>query len=180
MKIVELRPPFAAGELKRFHAGDLVTISGVVATARDKAYQRVVSEEKFPVDVKGGVVYHCGPLAVRRGERWEILSAGPTTSARLDSMEGEFIKKTGVRAIVGKGGVGEEVAKKMKELGCIYLAFPGGAGVLAAEKIEGVEKVLWEELGAAEAVWVLKVKDFGPLVVAVDLHGGNIYSRRNF
>ncbi|MFN4132782.1 MAG: FumA C-terminus/TtdB family hydratase beta subunit [Candidatus Hadarchaeales archaeon] len=177
MKTVELRPPLTLEELKHLKAGDLVKITGVVVTARDKAYLRVASGAKFPVDVKGGVVYHCGPLAVKRCGKWEIISAGPTTSSRLDPMEKKFIEKTGVRAIVGKGGVGKDVAEEMRELGCVYLAFPGGAGVLAAGKIEDVERIAWEELGTAEAVWVLRVKDFGPLVVAVDLHGGNLYSK---
>ena len=78
---------------------------------------------------------------------------------------------------MGKGGVSEEVAVQLARLGCVYLAFTGGAGVLAARAIEKVEKVYWEELGPAEALWVLRVKEFGPLVVAVDTHGGNLYIR---
>jgi tartrate dehydratase beta subunit/fumarate hydratase class I family protein len=78
---------------------------------------------------------------------------------------------------VGKGGVGEDVARELRRLGCVYLAFTGGAGVLAASAVERVEKVLWQKLGAAEALWVLYVRNFGPLVVAIDLHGGNLYLR---
>jgi fumarate hydratase subunit beta len=130
------------------------------------------------MELRGGVVYHCGPLARRTPEGWRIISAGPTTSARLDRAQAEFVRLTGIRALVGKGGVDEEVAAQLARLGCVYLAFTGGAGVLAAGAIEEVERVYWEELGPAEALWVLRVRDFGPLVVAVDTQGGNLYVRR--
>lgn len=175
LRVADLKPPLKEVEVKKLKAGDLVSITGKIVTARDGAYERVVSGAGFPVDVRGGAVYHCGPLAIKERKRWKIISAGPTTSARLDPMEEEFIRRTGVRAIVGKGGVGAAVAEKMRKLGCIYLAFPGGAGVLAAERIEAVEGLFWEELGMAEAVWVLKVKEFGPLVVGVDFHGSSLY-----
>lgn len=164
-------------EIQNLQAGELVSITGKIVTARDKAYARVVSGARLPLELKGGVVYHCGPLAKRTSDGWHIISAGPTTSARLDQLQVEFIRRTGVRAIVGKGGVGEEIAAQLARLGCVYLAFTGGAGVLAAKTIERVEKVFWEELGPAEAIWVFWVKEFGPLVVAVDTHGGNLYIR---
>jgi tartrate/fumarate subfamily iron-sulfur-dependent hydro-lyase beta chain len=91
-------------------------------------------------------------------------------------MQAEFVERTGVRGLVGKGGIGEEVAEKLAQLGCVYLAFPGGAGVLAAQAITRVEKIFWKELGA-EALWMLRVRDFGPLVVAIDVKGGNLYLR---
>ena len=146
-------------------------------TARDKAYARAISGTKLPVKLQGGVVYHCGPLAKRTPSGWKILSAGPTTSARMDPVQAEFVKLTGVRALVGKGGVGGEVADQLARLGCIYLAFPGGAGALAAKSIEKIERVFWEDLGDAEALWVLDVRDFGPLVVAIDTKGNNLYLR---
>ncbi len=93
-------------------------------------------------------------------------------------MQAEFVRRTGVRALVGKGGLGEEVAVELARLGCVYLAFTGGAAVLAAQAIEKVERVLWQDLGAAEALWVLRVRDFGPLVVAVDTKGNNLYLRQ--
>jgi tartrate/fumarate subfamily iron-sulfur-dependent hydro-lyase beta chain len=106
-----------------------------------------------------------------------VISAGPTTSARLDPMQVDFVRATGVRALIGKGGVGGEVAKNLARLGCIYLAFTGGAGALAASQVEEVENIFWEELGP-EAIWVLRVRDFGPMVVAVDLRGNNLFQRR--
>ncbi len=156
--------------------GDIVTIDGIIVTARDKVYARVTSGKKLPIDLNGGVVYHCGPIAERAGKSWRIISAGPTTSARMDPMQVEFVKRTGTRALIGKGGVGAEVAGDLAKRGCVYLAFTGGAGALAASQIERVESVFWKELGP-EAVWVFSVKGFGPLVVAIDAAGGNLYEK---
>jgi tartrate/fumarate subfamily iron-sulfur-dependent hydro-lyase beta chain len=170
-----LKPPLSGKEVQELKAGDLVAISGRIITFRDRAYTRVSSGQKPPLDLKGWIVYHCGPLAKREKGKIKILSAGPTTSARLDDMQVDFLRRTGVRCLIGKGGVGNRVARELRNLGCVYLAFTGGAGVLAAEAIDGVERVLWEDLGDLEALWVLRVEGFGPLVVAIDLHGGNLY-----
>jgi tartrate dehydratase beta subunit/fumarate hydratase class I family protein len=91
-------------------------------------------------------------------------------------MQAEFVERTGARAIIGKGGVGRDVAGELARLGCVYLSFTGGAGVLAARAIK-VQKILWQDLGAAEALWVLRVQDFGPLVVVIDTRDGNLYLR---
>ena len=177
MKIIRLTPPLSEGDVRRLHAGDFVLINGKVFTARDKAYNRVISGMKPPIDLKGGVIYHCGPIVRRTPSGWRIISAGPTTSARMDPMQVEFVRRTGARALVGKGGIGADVAKNIAELGCVYLAYTGGVGVLAAKQIAEVEGLLWEDLGYAEAMWALRVKDFGPLVVAIDTHGENLYLR---
>lgn len=176
MRINRLKTPLKTKDVEKLRARDLVTINGTIVTARDKVYARVIAGKKLPINLRGGVIYHCGPLAKRTAKGWQIISAGPTTSARLDPMQVEFVKHTGVKALVGKGGVGKEVADQLAKLGCVYLAFTGGAGALAASQIEGVEKVFWEELGP-EAIWVLKVKDFGPMVVAIDAVGSNLYER---
>jgi len=165
-------------EVRKLRAGDIVSITGKIVTARDKAYARVISGAKLPVELRSGVIYHCGPLAKRTPKGWHIISAGPTTSARLDLVQAEFVRRTGVRALVGKGGVDKDVATQLARLGCVYLAFTGGAGVLAAKAIEKTEKVYWGDLGPAEAFWVLRVREFGPLVVAIDTHGGNLYLRQ--
>ncbi|MDI6642808.1 MAG: FumA C-terminus/TtdB family hydratase beta subunit [Candidatus Hodarchaeaceae archaeon] len=175
--MTKLTPPLSEGDIRRLRAGDLVTITGRIVTARDKAHVRITKGRKSPVGLRGGVIYHCGPLAKRTPKGWQILSAGPTTSARMDPMQVEFVKRTGVRALIGKGGVNEEIAGQLAKLGCVYLAFTGGAGVIAARAIEKIEKILWEDLGPAEAIWVLRVRNFGPLVVAVDTRGNNLYLR---
>ncbi|MCS7131560.1 MAG: FumA C-terminus/TtdB family hydratase beta subunit [Hadesarchaea archaeon] len=177
-----LKPPLDEESVRGLKVGDFVSITGRIFTARDRTYDMILklfrTGRRMPLDLRGGVVYHCGPLARKMRGTWQVLSAGPTTSARLDHMQVEFVKLTGARALVGKGGVGEDVAKELRRLGCIYLAFTGGAGVLAASAVERVEKVLWQNLGAAEALWVLRVRNFGPLVVAIDLRGGNLYLRK--
>ncbi len=174
-----LKLPLSERQVKQLKAGDLITITGRIVTARDRAYARAIellrAGKKLPLDLRGAVVYHCGPLARRTRKGLKILSAGPTTSARLDHLQAEFVERTGVRALIGKGGVSEEVAEELARLGCVYLAYTGGAGALAAKSIRRVEKILWRDLGPAEAVWVLNVKGFGPLVVAIDVHGGNLY-----
>lgn len=178
-RVLNLKPPLSETDIRKLRVGDLVTITGRVVTARDKAYARALNllrvRKKLPLDLRGGIIYHCGPLVKRSPSGLQIISAGPTTSARLDRMQAEFVERTGVRALIGKGGIDEEVAAELARLGCIYLAFTGGAGVLAARQIKKIEKVLWMDLGWAEALWVFDVENFGPLVVAIDTKGGNLY-----
>lgn len=180
-EITILSPPLSEEEVRELKAGDMVKITGTIITARDKAYARILefsrAGKKIPVDLEGGVVYHCGPLVKKTDDEWEIISAGPTTSARLDDVQTKFVENTRVRALIGKGGMSQKVAEEIGELGCIYLAFTGGAGALAAKSINSIEDLVWEDLGTAEAIWVLKVRDLGPLIVAVDLKGGNLYQR---
>ncbi len=179
--IKTLKTPLTEKEVQNLEAGDIVQISGEIFTARDKAYKRVLdfSKEgkKIPVNLKNGVIYHCGPLTKSTKDGWEIISAGPTTSARLDSIQVDFLKTTGVKAIIGKGGVGKKVASELPSLKCVYLSFPGGAAALAAKSIKSIEKVIWEDLSVVEAIWVLKVKNFGPLTVGIDTKGNNLYLR---
>lgn len=120
-------------------------------------------------------LYHLGPIVRKVGERWEVVSAGPTTSARMEMYEAEFIEKTGVRIIIGKGGMGSKTAEACKKFGAVYTIFTGGAGALGAKAIEEVERVEWLDLGMPEALWVLRVRDFGPLTVTIDAEGRNFY-----
>lgn len=174
-----LKPPLRKEDIGGLRAGEIVWLTGRVVTARDKAYVRALNlfrrGGKLPIDLEGGVIYNCGPLARRRGGKWEIVSAGPTTSSRMDEMQVEFIRRTGIRAVVGKGEIGKKVSSEFSHLKCVYLTFTGGAGVLAAQNITGVDRVIWPELGWAEAMWVLRVENFGPLVVTVDIHGRSLY-----
>ncbi len=181
-KLIELQPPLSGQKIELLRAGDVVSLSGTIVIARDKAYARALdllrSGKKLPIDLRNGVVYHCGPLVKKTPRGPKIVSAGPTTSARLDDMQTDFVRLTGVKALIGKSGVGEDMASELARLGCIYLAFTGGAGVLASRSIRRVKKILWRDLGPIEGLWVLDVKKFGPLVVAIDVHGDNLYLRR--
>ena len=176
LKITRLTTPLSKSDVGHLRAGGLVILDGKIFTFRDKAYQRVISGKKPPADLKGSVIYHCGPIVKKTQNGWKIISAGPTTSARMDPMQVDFVRRTGARALVGKGGIGKEVAGRLAGLGCIYFAYTGGAGALAASQVQEVENVFWEELGP-EAIWVLRVRDFGPLVVSTDTVGGNLYER---
>jgi len=122
------------------------------------------------------LVYHVGPVVKKVQDRWKIIAAGPTTSARMEALEADFIKTFGIRGIIGKGGMFEKTTNACKEFGAFYGAFVGGCAVLAARAIEEVETVYWlDELGIPEAVWLLRVNKFGPLTVAIDSHGNNLF-----
>jgi len=181
-KIIDMRPPLNDKKIEELKVGDIVSLSGTIVTARDKAYARALdllrSGKKLPIDMRNGIVYHCGPLVKRTPRGQKIVSAGPTTSTRLDDMQIDFVRRTGVKALIGKSGVRGDVASELARLGCIYLAFTGGAGVLASRSIKRVKKTLWRDLGPIEGLWVLDVKKFGPLVVAIYVYGGNLYLRK--
>jgi fumarate hydratase subunit beta len=154
--------------------GDVVTFSGELITTRDRASKRAIETGEIPAPAH--TIYHCGPLVKKTNEH-EVISAGPTTSARLNEYTREMAEKFGTRLFVGKGGMDAASGKVFEEFGCAYLAFTGGAGALAARGIKEVKEVFWEDLGMAEAVWHLRVEDFGPLVVAMDTRGGSLYDR---
>jgi tartrate/fumarate subfamily iron-sulfur-dependent hydro-lyase beta chain len=183
-KVYKLKTPLTDEDVEKLNIGDIVYVSGIVVTARDEAHKKILETiekgEKLPIDLKGLVLYHCGPVARKRPDgTWEIVAAGPTTSMRMESVEAEFIEKTGVKMIVGKGGMGERTTEAMKKYKAVYAVFTGGAGALAAEAIKRVKDVYWlEELGIPEAVWVFEVENFGPLVVTIDTKGRNFYQER--
>ncbi len=176
----ETRLPMTEEESRALRVGDVLHLSGRLFTARDAAH-RILADclargETLPFEPVPDVVYHCGPLAVRRGAGWRILSAGPTSSTRLDLYAPALIAGLGLHLLVGKGGMGESTQQALRERGAAYAHFTGGAGALAARAIEQVEGVLWlEELGMPEAVWFLRVNRLGPLLVTMDSVGGNLY-----
>ncbi|HUK92609.1 MAG TPA: FumA C-terminus/TtdB family hydratase beta subunit [Methanomicrobiales archaeon] len=165
--MIDLTTPLG-GEVLSLRAGDRVTLSGVVYTARDEAHVRM-KEKGIPFDPRGAVVYHCGPVVA--GEK--IIAAGPTTSARMDSLAG-FLIDAGVRGIIGKGGMGREVVELLRGR-AVYLAFTGGCAALAASRMR-LKGVHFPDLGMAEAVWVIEV-DRLPLVVGIDAHGNDLFGR---
>jgi fumarate hydratase subunit beta len=166
-------------EVRSLTAGDEVSLSGPVYTARDEAHLRALEMhtrgKPLPFDLQGMALYHCGPIMSKDGEGWKIVAAGPTTSSRMNSVEPAFIRAFGVRAVIGKGGMSKETVEAMKEIGCVYLAFTGGAAVIASQGIAKVIGVDWLDLGMPEAVWHLEAHEFGPLIVAIDAHGRSLY-----
>jgi len=175
---MKLRTPLSKEAVLKLRAGDIVYVSGDIITARDRASLRILEMlrrgEKPPVELNGSIIYHCGPIVVEEDGSWRIIAAGPTTSARVNELTKEILAHLDVIGIMGKGGMSPEVKAALRGKG-IYLAYPGGAGALAAEMIKEVKGVYWKDLGMPEALWVLRVEDFGPLVVGIDAHGRSIY-----
>jgi tartrate/fumarate subfamily iron-sulfur-dependent hydro-lyase beta chain len=172
--------PFSSEVLKKLEVNDVLYVTGKIFTARDSAHMKMrgMKPKDLPFDPSGMGLYHCGPLMKQEDGRWIALSAGPTTSSRMEEFEDILLDRFGFHLIIGKGGMGDRTRKALKKTGSVYAAFPGGAGVLAAEKITQVSQVYWlEELGMPEAVWILEVQEFGPLVVAMDSLGQTLYRR---
>ncbi len=172
---IELKLPVSEEDVRKLKVGDVVYLTGTIVTARDEAHKKII-EEGAPIDLKGLAIYHCGPVVRKKDGKWEVVAAGPTTSARMNALQAEVLKRTGARLVVGKGGMTKELLPFFKEYGAAYLTFPGGAALLAAKAIKRVKAVYWlDELGVPEAMWVFEVERFGPLVVAIDSHGNSLY-----
>ncbi|MEM3640337.1 MAG: FumA C-terminus/TtdB family hydratase beta subunit [Candidatus Bathyarchaeia archaeon] len=179
MAIYKLKTPISEEEIRKLKVNDVLYISGTIVTARDQAHRRALeyrSQGKpLPINLEGLAVFHCGPVVSKEGEKWVAVAAGPTTSTRMDIFEDEFIKNFKVRVIIGKGGMGKKTTDAMAKYGAVYGSFTGGAAVLAAKAIKNVKGVEWLDLGTPEALWIFEVEDFGPLAVAIDSHGNNLF-----
>jgi tartrate/fumarate subfamily iron-sulfur-dependent hydro-lyase beta chain len=168
--------PVSKEEIKKLKIRDVIYVTGEIFTARDEAHHMMLEKDKIPFDPSKMALFHCGPLMKKEKNKWHVVSAGPTTSSRMEIFEDKFLEKFGTNIIIGKGGMGERTEKALQKFTCVYTAYTGGAGALAADKVEEVPAVYWlEELGMPEAAWIFKVIEFGPLVVAIDSHGGSIY-----
>ena len=177
-----LTTPIGAEDLADIKIGDVIYLSGHIVTCRDVPHRRVVQEgRELPIDIRGGAILHAGPIIRKTGdggkEGFEMVSVGPTTSMRMEKFEREFIAKTGVRLIVGKGGMGEGTMSGCKEFGAIHCVFPAGCAVVAATQVEEIESADWTELGMPEMLWKCRVKEFGPLIVSIDAHGNNLFEQ---
>ena len=174
-----LTTPISAEDLADIKIGDVIYLSGHIVTCRDVPHRRVVQEDReLPLDIRGGAILHAGPIIRKTGEKsFEMVSVGPTTSMRMEKFEREFIAKTGVRLIVGKGGMGEGTMSGCEEFGAIHCVFPAGCAVVAATQVEEIESADWTELGMPETLWKCRVKEFGPLIVSIDAHGNNLFEQ---
>jgi fumarate hydratase subunit beta len=179
MAVYKYKTPISEEQIRKLRVNDVLYITGTVVTARDQAHRRALEYFKegkpVPMNLEGLVVFHCGPVVSKQGEKWVAVAAGPTTSTRMDIFEDEFIKNFKVRVVIGKGGMGKRTTDAMAKYGAVYGAFTGGAAVLAARAIKNVRSVEWFDLGIPEAMWVFEVEDFGPLAVAIDSHGNNLF-----
>ncbi|MFN3739253.1 MAG: FumA C-terminus/TtdB family hydratase beta subunit [Thermodesulfovibrionales bacterium] len=170
--MVRLITPLEESTIRSLRAGELVYISGLLITARDKVHKYLMENKPDIPELKNSVIYHSGPIV----KDSKVISAGPTTSARLEPYEAELIAHYGIRAIIGKGGMGKRTQEALRQYGAVYLQATGGAAVYLAEKIKKIIDVKFlEEFGMPEAMWFLEVEEF-PAIVTMDSHGGNLHS----
>ena len=162
-----LTTPIKDEDLEALNIGDVVYLTGTLVTCRDVAHRRLIElGRELPVDLKGGAIFHAGPIVRQKEDgEYEMVSIGPTTSMRMEKFEKEFIKQTGVKLIVGKGGMGPETQEGCVENKAVHAIFPG------VEKLEAAE---WKDLGMPETLWVNRVREFGPLIISIDTKGKNL------
>jgi tartrate/fumarate subfamily iron-sulfur-dependent hydro-lyase beta chain len=175
-----LNLPLMKNEISKLQIRDVIYVSGKIFTARDEAHQLMLDLEAntVPFTPAEMALFHCGPLMKQVESGWQVISAGPTTSSRMELFEDRFIAKYSITLIIGKGGMSFRTQHALQKHGAVYTAFTGGVGALAADLIDDVLNVFWlERLGMPEAVWLFRVKDFGPLIVAMDAHGASLYKR---
>ncbi|KXA93452.1 fumarate hydratase [candidate division MSBL1 archaeon SCGC-AAA259I14] len=176
-----LKTPLDPEKVKELKVNDSFYVTGKIFTARDAAHEKLLEiheEGKEPPFSLGDYpCYHCGPVMKKENDEWKLVSAGPTTSIRMEIFEDEFMDKFGTKIFVGKGGMGEKTLKALQKHGGVYAQFTGGAGSLMAGSVKKVEDVFYlDELGIPEAIWLLKVEEFGPLVVTMDSHGSSLHA----
>jgi fumarate hydratase, class I len=170
---VTLRTPLTEEQVRALKVGDIVLVSGQVNTGRDAVHAHLMKHDP-PIDLRGSVLYHCGPVVAKQGEGWRVTAAGPTTSIREEPYQADIIRKYGVRAVIGKGGMGGKTLAALKDAGAVYLNAIGGAAQFYARAINRVEGVSLMEFGTPEAMWHLVVTDF-PAIVTMDAHGNSLH-----
>ena len=180
MSTFEFKTPVSDEDIKKVHIGDVIYLTGDIVTGRDDVHHRVViSGKEPPVDLKGKAIFHAGPImkkisAEGEPDKYKVISVGPTTSMRMEKAQAEFLEKTGVKIIIGKGGMGPKTTRGCIDNCAIHTIFPGGCAVVAAEEVVDVEGVEWLDLGMPEAMWKLNADKFGPLIVSIDSYGNNL------
>ncbi len=179
MSVYKLKTPISEETIRKLKINDTLYITGIIVTARDSAHRRALEffkkGEKMPIDLEGLGIFHCGPIVKKEGCKFITIAAGPTTSTRMEIFEDDFIKNFKPRVIIGKGGMGKRTTDAMQKYGGVYGAFTGGAAILASNAVKKVKDVAWVDLGMPEALWILEVENFGPLTVAIDSHGNNLF-----
>ena len=178
--IRHIQLPATPADVASWRVGDIVFLTGVALTARDLAHRRILAAaergERLPFDPTGLPIFHCGPLARRDASGWTITGLGPTTSARMESSTPAIMARYRTPFLIGKGGMGPATRGALVEHGAAYLAAVGGTGALGALSVEAVLGVYWlEEVGMPDAVWILRLCDYGPLVVTMDSIGRDLH-----
>jgi tartrate/fumarate subfamily iron-sulfur-dependent hydro-lyase beta chain len=174
-----LEIPFTEEKIRALKVGDSVEITGVLFTGRDAVHKYLHEGGQLPaaVNLRDGILYHCGPVVIKDGQgQWKVVAAGPTTSIREEPYQGQIIKDFGLRGVIGKGGMGERTLAACQQHGCVYFHAVGGAAQVLAECIKSVRGVyLLEKFGAPEAIWELEVERF-PAVVTMDAQGHSLHA----
>ena len=171
---IALTTPMSEEQIRALKVGDVVLLNGIMYTGRDVVHHHLMTHDA-PVDLQGGALYHCGPVALKKGDTWTMHAAGPTTSSREEPYQADVIRKFGIRAVIGKGGMGPQSLAALKEHGAVYLNAIGGAAQYYARCITNVEGVDFFEFGIPEAMWHLRVKDF-PAIVTMDAKGNSLHA----
>jgi fumarate hydratase class I len=170
--VVRLKTPLTNEDIRKLKVGDVVLLDGVVFTGRDAVHKYLHDGGELN-EIRNGVIYHCGPVVLKDSNGYRVVAAGPTTSIREEPYQADIIKRFGIKAVIGKGGMGPKTQKACQENGCVYLHGIGGAAQIYAQCVQRVLSVRLEQFGSPEAVWELEVKNF-PAVVAIDSHGNNL------
>ncbi|HKV38611.1 MAG TPA: FumA C-terminus/TtdB family hydratase beta subunit [Blastocatellia bacterium] len=169
-----IQAPVPEATVRSLAVGDVVLISGEMYTGRDAVHSHLMKHAP-PASLADSVLYHCGPVVMKDNGHYRITAAGPTTSIREEPYQADIIKRYGIRAVIGKGGMGKRTLDAMKEAGAVYLNAIGGAAQYYAKCIDEVMDVNLLEFGIPEAMWHLRVHDF-PAIVTMDAHGNSLHA----
>lgn len=176
--MTSLTTPISDQQIRSLKVGDEIAITGTLFTGRDAVHKYLHEGGKLPpgVNLKDGILYHCGPVVIKDEQgNWKCVAAGPTTSIREEPYQWQVIRDFGLRGVIGKGGMGDKTLQACKEHGCVYLHAIGGAAQVLAQCIKRVRNVyMMEQFGAPEAIWEFEVENF-PAVVTMDSHGGSLH-----
>lgn len=168
-----LNTPVSEAEIRELRVGDMVLINGTIFTGRDAVHKYLHEGGELDL-IKNGIIYHCGPVILENDNQYQVMAAGPTTSIREEPYQGEIIKKFGIKAVIGKGGMGAKTLKACQENGAVYLHAIGGAAQIYAQCVKAVPSVHLKHLGSPEAVWEFQVEGF-PAVVTMDSHRNSLH-----
>ena len=169
----KLNVPIKDENLNELKAGDVVYLTGNILTARDQAHKRIL-ENGAPLDISGAALFHAGPIVTEEYGNYNMVAVGPTTSMRMNPYQSDVLD-LGAKIVIGKGGMDDTVRESLVRNNAIYVVATGGCAALYVDAVEEIESVDWLDLGMPEAIWNLKVKDFGPLIVAMDSEGNSLY-----
>ena len=177
MTPLNLKAPLSHEDIDRLRLGDLVTITGTLFTARSQFHIKFIEKGIIPPfgHETCNVMIHSGPIVESVPGGWKMRAMSITTSVRFNKWEPETIRRLGLKALIGKGKVGKETREALREYGCVHLGKTGPFGGAYATMVESVDTVHWLELGMPEATWILRVKNFGPLVVTADTKGNCLF-----